>query len=92
MARQSSPSLARRVGQDAPPREVLAAAGRRVKDAVARRFAQTWRALDALLNIHRVSFQWVRGHAGHVENERCDVLARQAAQGRNLPADEGYGK
>lgn len=51
-----------------------------------------WRALDALLKIHRVTFQWVRGHAGHVENERCDVLARQAAQRRDLPADEGYAK
>lgn len=51
-----------------------------------------WRALDALLKIHRVTFQWVRGHAGHAGNERCDQLASQAARRRDLPADEGYVK
>ncbi len=37
-----------------------------------------WRRLDAALIGHRVDWVWVRGHAGHAENERADVLARQA--------------
>jgi ribonuclease HI len=39
-----------------------------------------WRRLDALLQRHRVRFTHVRGHAGHVENERCDTLAVAAYQ------------
>ena len=35
-------------------------------------------------------FVWVKGHAGHVENERCDVLAVSAAEGYDLLVDEGY--
>lgn len=34
-----------------------------------------WEKLLALINIHNVSFHWVKGHAGHPENERCDALA-----------------
>lgn len=34
-----------------------------------------WKALLALLEIHRVEFVWVKGHAGHPYNERCDRLA-----------------
>jgi ribonuclease HI len=34
-----------------------------------------WKELDALRNEHRVTFHWVRGHAGHPENERVDALA-----------------
>ncbi len=34
-----------------------------------------WLELDALLQIHNVSFQWIKGHAGHPENEKCDALA-----------------
>jgi ribonuclease HI len=37
-----------------------------------------WKQLDALLQQHNVRLHWVKGHAGHVENERCDELARQA--------------
>ena len=44
---------------------------------------------------HRVSFQWIKGHAGHPENERCDALAVAAgagamAAGVMLPEDTGY--
>tara|TARA_R110002020_G_scaffold243444_2_gene456938 strand:+ start:385 stop:840 length:456 start_codon:yes stop_codon:yes gene_type:complete len=35
-------------------------------------------------------FIWVKGHAGNIENERCDVLAVQAAEGFDLKADTGY--
>ena len=39
-----------------------------------------WRQLDELLGRHRVRFTHVRGHTGHVENERCDTLAVAAYQ------------
>jgi ribonuclease HI len=35
-----------------------------------------WQRLDAALAGHDIEFLWVRGHAGHVENERADALAR----------------
>ena len=34
-----------------------------------------WRRLYELTSVHKVRFVWVRGHAGHPENERCDALA-----------------
>lgn len=34
-----------------------------------------WEKLLALLEVHDVTFNWVKGHAGHPENERCDKLA-----------------
>jgi len=39
--------------------------------------ADLWQALDAARAAHDVTFHWVRGHAGHPENERADALARQ---------------
>jgi len=39
-----------------------------------------WEELARLLQAHQVEFNWVRGHSGHEYNERCDELARQAAQ------------
>ena len=41
---------------------------------------ELWRRLDELLSRHQVHFTHVRGHAGHVENERCDALAVAAYQ------------
>jgi ribonuclease HI len=38
-----------------------------------------WRQLDSLSRQHKVSWEWVRGHAGHPFNERCDKLAKRAA-------------
>ncbi len=40
---------------------------------------ELWQRLDSLLAAHQVRFTWIRGHAGHVENERCDELAVAAA-------------
>jgi ribonuclease HI len=46
-----------------------------------------WTRLEAAIKPHQVEWFWVRGHAGHVENERADALARAAiAQAR----DAGY--
>ena len=39
---------------------------------------------------HEVRFTWVRGHAGHPENERCDALAVLAAESPGRLQDEGY--
>ena len=36
-----------------------------------------WRRLDAVAATHRVAWHWVKGHAGHPENERADALANQ---------------
>ncbi|HLA34706.1 MAG TPA: ribonuclease HI [Rhodocyclaceae bacterium] len=36
-----------------------------------------WRELDRLAGAHKIEWLWVKGHAGHPENERCDALARQ---------------
>lgn len=49
-----------------------------------------WEQLLALTEQHDVEFRWLRGHAGQVENERCDQLARQAALESDLPPDVGY--
>jgi ribonuclease HI len=38
-----------------------------------------WQALDKSAEIHHITWHWVRGHAGHPENERVDVLASNAA-------------
>lgn len=38
-----------------------------------------WERLDRAVDGHRVSWKWTRGHAGHDEQERCDVLAREIA-------------
>ena len=49
-----------------------------------------WAEVLALCERHRVTFRWVRGHAGNPLNERCDQLATQARSGSSLPADGGY--
>lgn len=49
-----------------------------------------WRALDAATQRHTIHWKWVKGHAGHPQNERCDELARQAASGDALQDDTGY--
>jgi len=36
-----------------------------------------WRALDALNQTHQVEWKWLKGHAGHAGNERCDQLAQE---------------
>ena len=36
-----------------------------------------WQRLEAAVSRHRVQWHWVKGHAGHADNERADALARQ---------------
>ena len=49
-----------------------------------------WERLLNLCDVHDVQFQWLRGHAGQNENERCDELAKAAAKSPDLPVDSGY--
>jgi ribonuclease HI len=49
-----------------------------------------WQQLLPLLEKHNVTFVWVRGHVGNPDNERCDVLAKQAATQTKLPPDVVY--
>lgn len=48
-----------------------------------------WKRLDAALGQHEIKWEWVKGHAGHPENERCDELARAAAS-NPTHEDAGY--
>lgn len=48
-----------------------------------------WKRLLKAKEPHNVRFIWVKGHAGHPENERCDQLATSAADGSELLVDEG---
>ncbi len=54
--------------------------------------ADLWVHLLEQCTRHEVRFVWVRGHASNRENNRCDELAVQAARGRDLPEDGGYGE
>lgn len=49
-----------------------------------------WKRLDAAAAAHEVSWKWVKGHAGNVDNERCDELATTAADGEDLGPDSGF--
>ena len=54
-----------------------------------------WIRFLNVYKLHRVAFHWIKGHAGHPENERCDALAVAAgagavAAGKELPPDPGY--
>jgi len=49
-----------------------------------------WERLLKCCQAHQVKFRWLRGHAGHAENERCDELARAAAAGADLAVDQVY--
>jgi ribonuclease HI len=52
--------------------------------------ADLWQRLDAIVSRHNVEWNWVKGHAGHEQNERCDSLAENAAYTDNRPEDEGF--
>ena len=49
-----------------------------------------WKRLLAAMEPHRVSWTWVEGHAGHLENERCDALATSAADADCKLVDTGF--
>jgi ribonuclease HI len=49
-----------------------------------------WQRLDTAAQAHTVAWHWVKGHAGHPENERCDVLARSAAEAKPTTVDAAF--
>ena len=49
-----------------------------------------WKRMLQLCHHHQVAFFWVKGHAGHEWNERCDQLAREALVASQLLTDDGY--
>ena len=49
--------------------------GWRTGDKKAVKNADLWRRLDQAVARHRITWHWLKGHAGHADNERCDVLA-----------------
>lgn len=49
-----------------------------------------WIRFLSVYRRHRVKFTWIKGHAGHAENERCDALAVDASKAASLLIDEGY--
>lgn len=43
-----------------------------------------WQRLDQLVKSHHIEWIWVKGHAGHIENERCDIIAKTQAESPSL--------
>ena len=48
---------------------------------------ELWQRMLKAMEQHKVTFRWIKGHAGHPENERCDFLATSAADGDDLLVD-----
>lgn len=68
--------------------------GWRKKDKSAVKNVDLWMRLERAAEGHQILWQWVKGHAGHEMNERCDILATEAADGLRggLLLDEGFQK
>lgn len=49
-----------------------------------------WRLFLRVYPKYAIKFEWVKGHSGNKENERCDVLAKKAAGSKQLLIDKGY--
>lgn len=62
------------------------------KDFKNKKNPDLWKRYIPLHKKHKPEFVWIKGHAGHTENERCDQLAVSAAEGYDLLIDEEYEK
>lgn len=63
--------------------------GWKTADKKAVKNVDLWQRLDKAISPHHIRWEWVKGHAGHIDNERCDILARDAA-GMPSQEDNGY--
>jgi len=64
--------------------------GWRKKDRLPIANQDLWLRMLEVVGQHTVTWHWLKGHAGHAENERCDALANQAARGSELSIDQCY--
>jgi len=61
------------------------------KNFAGKKNADLWKRFLALYPKNYIAFKWIKGHAGHKENERCDVLATMAADdSKKLLIDDGF--
>jgi ribonuclease HI len=61
------------------------------KNFAGKKNADLWKRFLTLYPKNHISFRWIKGHAGHKENERCDLLATMAADdSKKLLIDEGF--
>lgn len=60
------------------------------KQFEARKNADLWKRFLRVYRQHQVSFQWIKGHNQHPQNERCDALAVSASAGANLSVDRFF--
>ena len=49
-----------------------------------------WKRFLKIYPKHNIKFQWIKGHDNHSQNERCDTLAVEASQQKDLLIDEGF--
>ncbi len=62
-----------------------------LKDFKGKKNADLWRMYLAAAQHQHIQFKWIKGHAGHKENERCDQLATEAADNLSIhKVDEGF--
>lgn len=60
------------------------------KDFKDKKNIDLWKRFLPLQKRFKLTFKWVKGHAGNIENERCDELAVEGAEGSDLLIDEGF--
>lgn len=60
------------------------------KQFAGKKNSDLWMRLMRSYAKHTIQFIWIKGHAGHPENERCDAMAQNAADMPGLPVDTGY--
>lgn len=60
------------------------------KDFAGKKNPDLWRRFLISYRQHQVTFQWIKGHNNHPQNERCDVLAVEASAQKKLLIDQVY--
>jgi len=60
------------------------------KDFKGKKNSDLWKRFLQIYPKHKVKFNWIKGHAGHPENERCDEMAVKAASSKNLLVDNFF--